>query len=129
MGPTTPSSFSPRRQGRQAKMDQTASDTIKRIVDALSQLHPQRVILFGSRATGLPDAQSDWDILIIAPSTHRPLDRRLQVRRLLGEIDRARGLDILFYTPEEAALLMQEPSSFLRHVVATGMTVYEQEAA
>ena len=54
------------------------------------------------------------------------MDRRLKVRRLLHELDKNIGLDILFYTPEEVERLKDHPSSFLHHILATGVTVYDR---
>ena len=91
------------------------------------EIQPQQVILFGSHASGDADEESDLDILIIAPSDERPLDRTLRVRRLLNAFDRQIGLDILFYTPEEAQLLMSEPSSFLCNIRKSGRLIYGHE--
>lgn len=109
-------------------MDAKLQGIIKDLIKALEEkIHPQRIVLFGSRVSGRTDEYSDLDLLIIAPSQDRPLDRRLQVRRLLREYDEAIGLDILFYTPEEVDLLITEPAAFLHQILATGITVYDQE--
>ena len=91
------------------------------------KIEPERIVLFGSRVAGGGDEYSDLDLLIIAPSQDRPLDRRLKVRRLLRDLDERIGLDILFYTPEEADLLAHEPASFLRQILATGVTIYDKQ--
>lgn len=109
-------------------MDEQLNGIIESILQGLQgQIAPQRLVLFGSRAAGGGDEYSDLDLLIIAPSQDRPLERRLKVRRLLRDLDERIGLDILFYTPEEADLLAREPSSFLRQILATGVTIYEQQ--
>jgi uncharacterized protein len=91
------------------------------------QIDLEKIVLFGSQVTGRTDEYSDLDILIIAPSQERPLDRRLKVRRLLHELDKSIGLDILFYTPEEVERFKDHPSSFLHHVLTTGVTVYDRK--
>jgi len=73
------------------------------------------------------DDESDLDLLIIAPSTYRPLERRSMVRRLLADIDERIGLDILFYTPEEAHLFANEPASFLHSILENGLKVYDEK--
>ena len=55
------------------------------------------------------------------------MDRRLKIRRLLHELDKSIGLDILFYTPEEVEQFKDHPSSFLHHILATGVTVYDRK--
>jgi len=115
-------------QQRGKNMDEKLKSIMQIIIQELEgNIAPQRIILFGSRGTGSADDYSDLDLLIIAPSQDRPLDRRLKVRRLLREFDQAIGLDILFYTPEEADLLIKEPSSFLSQIMAHGITVYDKE--
>lgn len=93
-----------------------------------ANLDLQRLIVFGSRASAAVDEESDLDLLIIAPSSNRPLERRSMVRRLLADFDRRLGLDILFYTPEEAEMLADEPASFLHSIMKSGLMVYDQEA-
>jgi predicted nucleotidyltransferase len=109
-------------------MDEQLTGIIRSILQGLQgKIEPQRLVLFGSRVSGNADAWSDLDLLIIAPSQDRPVERRLKVRRLLRELDERLGLDIFFYTPEEAASLTDEPSSFLRQILNTGVTIYDRE--
>jgi predicted nucleotidyltransferase len=109
-------------------MDEQLQGIIQSILDGLQgEIEPQRLVLFGSRVSGKADADSDLDLLVIAPSKDRPVDRRIKVRRLLRELDQNIGLDIFFYTPEEAALLAEEPASFLRQILNTGVTIYDRE--
>ncbi|AEB10440.1 nucleotidyltransferase domain-containing protein [Desulfobacca acetoxidans] len=101
---------------------------INEIIQKLTgQIDLEKIVLFGSQVTGRTDEYSDIDILIIAPSRERPLDRRLKVRRLLHDLDKNIGLDILFYTPEEVERFKDHPSSFLHHILATGVTVYDRK--
>ena len=104
-------------------------ELINEIIQKLAgQIDLEKIVLFGSQVTGKTDEYSDLDILIIAPSQERPLDRRLRVRRLLHELDKRIGLDILFYTPEEVERFKDHPSSFLHNVLTTGITVYDRKA-
>jgi uncharacterized protein len=104
-------------------------ELITEIIQKLAgQIDLEKIVLFGSHVTGKIDEYSDIDILIIAPSLERPLDRRLKVRRLLHELNKNIGLDILFYTPEEVERFKDHPSSFLHHVLTTGITVYDRKA-
>jgi predicted nucleotidyltransferase len=110
--------------------DNKIHDLINEIIQKLSgQIDLEKIVLFGSQITGKTDEYSDIDILIIAPSRERPLDRRLKVRRLLHDLDKNIGLDILFYTPEEVEQFKDHPSSFLHHILATGVTVYDRKAS
>jgi predicted nucleotidyltransferase len=110
--------------------DNKIHDLINEIIQKLAgQIDLEKIVLFGSQITGKTDGYSDIDILIIAPSRERPLDRRLKVRRLLHDLDKNIGLDILFYTPEEVEQFKDHPSSFLHHILATGVTVYDRRAS
>lgn len=106
------------------------NNLINEIIQRLTgQIDLEKIVLFGSQVTGKTDDYSDIDILIIAPSRERPLDRRLKVRRLLHDLDKSIGLDIVFYTPEEVEQFKDHPSSFLHHILATGVTVYDRKAS
>jgi len=52
------------------------NEIVRRLADAL---HPEEIYLFGSQASGVTDANSDVDILVVVPETdvsHRALARR-----------------------------------------------------
>ena len=82
---------------------------------------PERIIVFGSLATGDIHSWSDID-LVIVKQTNLPFLKRLhEMRRLL----RPRvGTDILVYTPEEFHN-MQE-GNFLRKALQDGQVIYEK---
>ena len=98
------------------------------IISIIKKIKPEKVYLFGSRASESSDEQSDIDLIIIAPSDERPLERRMELRRMLVEYDRRIGLDLLVYTPDEFNILAKEPSSFICSVIKKGVKVYEREA-
>jgi len=96
---------------------------VQRIIEGYD---PDRVILFGSHARGEALADSDVDLLIVKATDQRPLDRRIQVERLLA--DRRLALDILVYTPEEVRALYAAGSPFIEEVVETGRVLYMRKA-
>ena len=58
---------------------QNLSERIKRtIINAVQKqgFHPQRIILFGSRARGDYSNQSDWDFLIVIKESLTPIERK-----------------------------------------------------
>ena len=97
------------------------------IIAITKQINPQAIYVFGSRATQSYHDDSDLDLLVIAPSDDRPIDRRIKLHRLLREYDRKIGLDILVYTPEEAKLFENEPASFIYNILREGEKIYEAE--
>jgi predicted nucleotidyltransferase len=52
---------------------------------------PERIILFGSHATGRAQEGSDIDLLIVKETDRAPLERRIEVERILS--DRLVSLD------------------------------------
>ena len=94
-------------------MDKNRKKQLDEIVTVIKDnIDPVIIYLFGSLASGDFQRDSDIDLLIVAPSKDRPLERRLKLRKLLIEYDRHLGLDLLVYTPEEYNMLINEPSSF-----------------
>ncbi len=85
----------------------------------------QRVILFGSLASGAPRAHSDLDLAII-PSTTKPFLARLDefYLRLLPRV----ATDILVYTPEELDTLVRT-RPFVAAIQNKGKVLYESVAA
>lgn len=110
-------------------MDKKIQNQINDIVAIIKDnINPIRILLFGSLISGSPDTESDIDLLIVAPSSDRPLERRLKLRKLLLKYDRSIGLDLLVYTPDEYNILVNEPSSFVYSIVKQGLTIYDQKA-
>ena len=99
------------------------------IISIIKKTNPKKIYLFGSVASETSDAQSDIDLIVVAPSNERPLERRMELRRMLIEYDRRIGLDLLVYTPDEFDMLAKEPSSFISSAVKGGVKVYDSEAS
>jgi predicted nucleotidyltransferase len=101
--------------------------TVEQIVERLvTGYDPDRIILFGSHATGDARSDSDVDLLIVKRTDKRPIDRRIEVQRLLA--DRAIPLDVIVYTPEELRRLFAAGSPFIEEVVEHGRVLYMRKA-
>lgn len=85
---------------------------------------PEKIILFGSLASGRARLWSDIDLLIVAETGQRFLDRTKEALLLLRP---QVGLDILIYTPLEFAALCRE-RPFFQQEVLTGKVLYERES-
>lgn len=89
---------------------------------------PDRIILFGSRATGAETEDSDIDLLVIGePSEPARWSRIAEMNRIRRSIpDLGIPVDILFFTPEEVAVYR----GWINHVVAeairTGRVLYDR---
>jgi uncharacterized protein len=87
-------------------------------------LHPEKIILFGSYASGTPTADSDVDLLVIVDTQARPVDRYLHVSRLLRP--RPFPLDLLVKTPEEIAQALAREDAFIGEITTQGRVLYER---
>jgi len=89
--------------------------TVEAIVERLvAGYAPDRIILFGSRAAGTARDDSDVDLLVVKETDRRPVERRIEVERLLA--DRALPIDVIVYTPEELRRLFAVGSPFVEIV-------------
>lgn len=98
---------------------------LHRIVGILiEEYKPEKIILFGSLASGRIYEWSDIDLLIIKETEKRPLDRALEVYTLLGNY--RDPMDIIVYTPAEVELLLDEGSFFVAEILTEGKVLYEK---
>jgi uncharacterized protein len=106
---------------RQARLAQCLAQILKTLT---REYHPEKVILFGSMASGVVFEWSDLDLAIIK-ETSLPFLQRLKEVALLCRAPV--GVDYLVYTPEEFARMVQSGNPFiLEEVVRKGKVVYEQ---
>jgi predicted nucleotidyltransferase len=65
-------------------VDETLLDEVVRRV--LTVARPERIILFGSAATGEMTEDSDLDLLVVEPEPANTRDRSVRIRRALGDV-------------------------------------------
>ncbi len=84
-------------------------------------------MLFGSRAFGRADPESDADLLVVLRTDLPFFERGAAIRKAIWpyEID----LDLLVFTPEEGAPLADDPMSFVGEILQTGKVLYQRRAA
>lgn len=81
-----------------------------------------RAVWFGSRAQGQGSADSDWDLLVVAPSSESAIARA--ARALRATADSHVDCDFVVLTPEEYARLRDWRSSVVYQAEATGRVLY-----
>jgi|FLYL01.1.fsa_nt_gi predicted nucleotidyltransferase len=92
-----------------------------RIVEAY---RPEKIILFGSAASGDAREDSDLDLLIIK-RTEEPYFKR--IREVNHAIHLWRSTDIIVLTPEEVDKGIRDNRFFLtKEVLAKGRVIYER---
>ena len=89
-----------------------------------TQYHPERVILFGSRAEGAARRDSDIDLLIVK-ATSQPFYRRLaDVRRLVSDVRRGYAFEPIVLTPTEVRKRLAIGDQFLKQILDQGQVLY-----
>lgn len=109
--------------GCPAPVSETLPAAIERIVDTV---RPQRIVLFGSYAYGIPTPDSDVDLLVIMETNAPRAERYVAVSQVLWP--RQFPVDIVVRTPEELRQALNVKDPFLTEIVRRGQVVYEQSA-
>jgi predicted nucleotidyltransferase len=112
---------------QQSQGELIASETIEGVAQAIAEnFHPEKIILFGSYASGTPTPDSDLDFLVVMDS-NQPRYRRSGPLQLMFKPYPC-AMDILVYTPEEVS----KWNGAINHIVTiahkTGRTLYERHS-
>ena len=95
-------------------------EIVRRIVAAAK---PRKVILFGSRARGQAQRNSDFDLLVIAESAQPRYRRSAPLYGVLSDI--LLPMDIIVYSPEEVKEWSEVPQAFVTTAIREGKVLYE----
>ena len=91
-------------------------------------IHPERIILFGSLARGEANEDSDIDLLVVVTegfegrSRWRELEK---IRDLLASFPMAK--DILLYSRDEVARWRHATNHIIAHALQEGRPLYERQ--
>lgn len=88
-----------------------------------TQYQPERIVLFGSLATGTVGPWSDLDLVIIKQTKKRFLDRLLEVANLVHS---RIATDFVVYTPEEFAQMVLNNYFVREEIVEKGKMLYDR---
>lgn len=100
-------------------MDATLEKILKKILEIIT---PEKVILFGSRATGLNEKDSDYDILIVKSGVKnkREISRKIY-RNLLGT---NASVDIIIELPEILEKYKDSVGYIYKNILQEGKIIY-----
>lgn len=101
------------------------SNKINEVVSRItSRFNPERIILFGSYASGNQDKDSDLDLLIIQ-ETELPMHKRgMDIR--LALIGTMIPIDVLVYTKMEFEEEKKKRYSFISSAIKNSKVLYER---
>ena len=101
------------------------NELIQQLVEKIvSGYFPKKIILFGSYAYGNPTSGSDVDLLIIKNTDKRPIDRWMEVKRLLRDPDCSIPVSPLVYTEREIEERRAIRDFFLEEIFEKGKVLY-----
>ncbi len=103
------------------KRKQRLEGELERVLPKIIELGAQKVILFGSLATGNVGRASDIDLIIVKDTDKRFMDR---LDEFYVGLEPNVGMDILVYTPAEFEE-MKVTSSLVRRAIREGKVLYE----
>lgn len=97
---------------------------LKAFVDcAKKNYQPEKIILFGSLASGKVTNISDLDLIVVAKTKEDFWTRLLNISKYCSH---KVGMDVLVYTPEEFTDLINSRSFFRREIQQKGKVIYDK---
>ena len=103
------------------EIERELADWVPRII---AELHPRRVILFGSAARDEAGEDSDIDLAVIADTDLEWFDRMARVIRLYQG---KRRTEVFVYTPAEWEQMVAGGRDFIHTVLDEGRVLYSSE--
>ena len=97
---------------------------IKDIVSFIaSEYEPEKIILFGSYATGNYSKSSDIDLLIITKTKESSWETSVDIS---SKISHTFPIDIIVKSPTEINLRIKSGDFFIKEIIEGGKVVYEK---
>jgi len=97
-------------------------EIIRRVVGAV---HPEKIVLFGSRGRGDHRPDSDIDLLVIQKSNVARHRRAVPIYRALAGLPTDVDIEVSVYTPAEAEDWRQVNQAFVTTALREGKVLYE----
>lgn len=88
--------------------------------------HPDRIILFGSRARGDVDEESDYDVLVVASQGGSTHDLAVDMHRALAGLNA--GVDLLVTTPDRFLWRRRVVGTIEHEAARDGIVLFERTA-
>ena len=99
-------------------------EAVQGLADRIAgEYHPDKVILFGSRAYGTPHADSDVDLLVILSFEGKTSRKSVEILDYLNVFF---PLDIVVRRPEDVERRYREGDPLIREALDRGKVLYER---
>jgi len=103
------------------EFDKMTKEIVSKLV---KDYNPEKIILYGSYASGNYDDDSDIDLLIIKETDDRFIDRWVAVRKILTDRNRKIPLEPLVLTPHEISSRLERGDQFIAEILDKGKLLY-----
>src|SRR6185295_18252900 len=110
---------------RESTFNFSGDDILKDIIDQIVNIaNPDKIILFGSRATGTHREDSDYDICVLKKNIKK---RRKLAQRIYMKLDILASVDVIVNTPARFSEIKESPFFIYRDIDKHGKVLYEKE--
>lgn len=103
------------------------ADRLVPYLEVLQQkFHPEQVVVFGSYAYGIPDLDSDVDLLVVKPIQQSRVKDKVAIRSAwwpLMHEGSPLSFDLMLAEPEECARLKDDSTSYFAEIMKRGLRV------
>lgn len=105
----------------------TNNELHSKIIEKLRPFGPEKIILFGSHAYGIPTQSSDIDLLIIKHiDSSEVRDFRIRIRKALRYILVNKEFDIIVDSEERIGKRIETGDLFLKEITEKGKVLYAE---
>lgn len=107
-------------------MRKVTQDDIRSFVEeVVRRFNPERIILFGSHASGNTSSDSDVDLLVMMDFEGRPHQQAFKIRR---SVKRSFPLDLLVRRPADVERRLRMGDFFFKEILHRGKVLYERSS-
>lgn len=100
-----------------------SQEKINEVIDRIvKNINPEKIILFGSYASGNPSEDSDLDILIVKEMKMPRYRRTREVKKHLGGMKIP--IDVIVYTKKEIKKWEDTKTAFINQAIKQGKLLY-----
>ena len=92
------------------------------------EFRPEKIVLFGSYARGIPTKDSDVDVLVVMPLARGQRDVR-QAAAIRERVRASFPMDVIVRSPQQVARRLAQGDGFIADILRHGKLMYEGKHA